>query len=72
MNLEKYSTYIYIITIFVLNVIQAENSCRQEWFDMKAYNAIGKYFNKKKNLNFFFVLKSTYLLTPCLQTTHYN
>ena len=47
MNLEKYSTYIYIITILVLNVIQAENSCMQEWFDMKAYNAIGKCFNKK-------------------------
>ena len=71
MNLEKYSTYIYIITIFVLNVIQAENSCMQEWFDMKAYNAIGKCFNKKKKSHFF-VLKSTYLRTLCLRTTHYN
>ena len=59
MNLDKYSTYIYIITIFVLKVIQAENSCMQEWFDMKAYNAIGKCFNKK--ILIFFVLKSTYL-----------
>jgi len=40
MNLDKFNTFIYIITIFVSNVIQAKNSCLQEWFDMKAYNAI--------------------------------
>ena len=62
MNLEKYSTYIYIITIFVLNVIQAENSCMQEWFDMKAYNAIGKCFNKKKTHFFLFYNLLTYQL----------
>ena len=65
MNLEKYSTYIYIITIFVLNVIQAENSCMQEWFDMKAYNAIGKCFNKKKYHFFSFKI---YLLTNSVLT----
>jgi len=44
MNLDKFNTFIYIITIFVSNVIQAKNSCLQEWFDMKAYNAIDNEF----------------------------
>ena len=65
MNLEKYSTYIYIITLFVLNVIQAENSCMQEWFDMKAYNAIGKCFNKKK-ISIFFCFKIYLLMNSVL------
>ena len=43
MNLDKFSTFIYIITFFASNVIQAKNSCLKEWSDMKAYNAIGKH-----------------------------
>ena len=59
MNLDKFSTFIYIITFFASNVIQAKNSCLKEWSDMKAYNAIGKHFIKK-SYNFY-VLKSTYI-----------
>ena len=55
MNLDKSSTFIYIITIFASNVIQAKNSCLKEWSDMKAYNAIGKHFIKKRY--HFYVLK---------------
>ena len=59
MNLDKFSTFIYIITFFASNVIQAKNSCLKEWSDMKAYNAIGKHFIKKSYT--FYVLKSTYI-----------
>ena len=59
MNLDKFSTFIYIITFFASNVIQAKNSCLKEWYDMKAYNAIGKHFIKKSYT--FYVLKSTYI-----------
>ena len=59
MNLDKFSTFIYIITFFASNFIQAKNSCLKEWYDMKAYNAIGKHFIKK-SYNFY-VLKSTYI-----------
>ena len=59
MNLDKFSTFIYIITFFASNVIQAKNSCLKEWYDMKAYNAIGNHFIKK-SYNFY-VLKSTYI-----------
>ena len=65
MNLDKFSTFIYIITFFASNVIQAKNSCLKEWYDMKAYNAIGKHFIKK-SYNFY-VLKSTYI-----GKTYYN